>query len=164
MADTNSVGGVRNLAKRYDAPQRHAPDRSVAPGARDTDDGRKPSDAVFVTDGQHIAFPLLRERVLAATRTVLGGSAHSLPVTAEAEPNGPADAVAQVQHLQRRCAGTRTQDPLVQQQLAKAFVAGMQEAIDILRDVGQFDVTVANWFLAVASAVGRGPSAPGLRG
>ena len=96
MADTNSVGGVRNLAKRYDAPQRHAPDRSVAPGARDTDDGRKPSDAVFVTDGQHIAFPLLRERVLAATRTVLGGSAHSLPVTAEAEPNGPADAVAQV--------------------------------------------------------------------
>lgn len=141
------------MAKRYDAPQRPAPERAATPGARDADDGRATADAAFVTDGQHIAFPLLRERVLAATRTALGGSVFVVPVTAEPEPKGPADAVAQVQHLQRRCAGARTQEPIVQQQLTKAFVVGMHEAIDILRDVGQFDATVANWFLAVASAL-----------
>ena len=84
-------------------------------------------------------------------------SALSLPVSAEPEPRGPVEAVAQIQHLQRRCAGTRNGDPLVQRQLAGAFVAGMHEAIDILRDVGQFDVTVGNWFRAAAAAIDLQP-------
>lgn len=109
-------------------------------------------DEVQLTDGSHVAFPLLRERVMARTRALCLGAAHVPAIGIQAAPTDPKAAVLQIQNLQRRSVSVRVGQPEVPEALQRAFAAGLFDAVTILREVGQWDESVAGWFFAVIAA------------
>jgi hypothetical protein len=153
MVDSNSVGGVQQSSQRFDSPRHPAPERHPEAPQRDAGGALKPVDEVQLTDGSHVAFPLLRERVMARTRALCLDAAHVPAIgIQEALPTDPKAAVLQIQNLQRRSVSVRVGQPEVLEALQRAFAAGLLDAVTILREVGQWDESVAGWFFAVTAA------------
>jgi len=161
MADNNAVGGVQAAGGRFGSPrQQQAPERQGQP-ARGQVAHERASDAVHLSDGLHACYPLLRERVLAATRRLSCCSGQPQPPAsvvgldspATGPPTGPAAAAAAIVQQQRRLCGARLQEAGIADQLRTAFAAGLAEARGILREVGRLDAGVEAWFAAVVAAL-----------
>jgi hypothetical protein len=167
MADNNAVGGVQATGGRFGSP-RHTPERQGQP-ARGQAAQERAGDAVQLSDGLHAACPLLRERVLAATRRLLCSSLQPSPPAPVVAPeartpkaasprdslsvaDSPAAAAAAIVQQQRRLCGARLQEAGIGELLRAAFAAGLADARGILREVGRLDAGVEAWFAAVVAA------------
>jgi hypothetical protein len=151
MADNNAVGGVQAAGGFGSPRQQHAPERQGQP-ARGQVAHERASDAVQLSDALHACYPLLRERVLAATRRLLCGGVQPSPPASVVGPDSPAAAAAAIVQQQRRLCGARLQEAGIAELLRAAFAAGLAEARGILRDVGRLDAGVDAWFAAVVAA------------
>ncbi len=120
----------------------------------------RPDDQALVHSAAEIAFPLLRERVLAATRAALGEQSCGVgagPVGFhEALPADPGAAVRLIHNAQAWLLGAAGL-PRDHRLVDLAFAAGLREASGILADVRGEDAAVQEWFFAVGRiALGDG--------
>jgi hypothetical protein len=165
MPDNNAVGGVQATGGRFGSPrQQHAPERQGQP-ARGQAAHERAGDAVQLSDGLHACYPLLRERVLAATRRLPCCSPQLSPPASVVGPDlsaagppigppiGPVAAAAAIVQQQRRLCGARLQEAGIAELLREAFAAGLAEARGILREVGRLDAGVEGWLAAVVAAL-----------
>lgn len=150
MADLASVGGVEPLGERYGQrpPARDA--RSQA--GRSPAGEPSPHDSCEVARGSEVAYGVLRERVLHATSERLGLTAvRPGGAFATAAPTTPQQAVLWVHADQHALLhGVPTDE----RALHADFARGIEDAAELLREVGQCDPATAAWFEAVREALG----------
>ena len=115
---------------------------------------RVPHDQADLSDAVQVAFPLLKGRVLAATRSLPGAADLPEPHGFHEEmPTTPQAAVRAIHAGQRAllAAGGHAATPL---EIDMAFAAGHAEAVAILQDVGKWGASVAAWFAAIDAVPG----------
>jgi hypothetical protein len=147
MGDNGALGGVQPTGDRHGRPAEPPPDRPP-PGGSHGSPPHQPADEALVHAGPDAAYPLLRERVLAATRRILEHAATEPPFAGPAKAS-PAAAVQRIRAEQRWLAGAGSARAAVAAGLELAFRAGYDDATAILRDVGRWDELVAAWFVEV---------------
>jgi len=145
--DDKALGGLNRLGDRYSSSS-GPPHRSGAV-AQELPHDLPERDQAELSDAVQIAFPLLRGRVLAATRRLPGAAdAPESHAFHEQLPNSPAAAVRAIHGAQRwllAAAGLSATGVEVD----SAFASGFTEAVRILQEVGRWSPAVAEWFAAI---------------
>ena len=148
----HGIGNLNRLADRHNPSSgtRQKNDASVPEESR----GRQDRDQADLSEAVQVAFPLLRGRVLAATRRLLGsGQAPESHAFHEEMPGTPLDAVRLIHAAQRWLLATaeRSATPL---EIDAAFSEGHTEAVTILQEVGKWDASVVVWFAEIEAVPG----------
>ena len=147
--------GIGNLNRLGD---RHRPSsdssRKSDPAVREESQPRQEHDQAELSEAVQVAFPLLRGRVLAATRKLVATSDAPEPHAFHEElPGTSLDAVRLIHAAQRwlLAAAGRSATAL---EIDAAFVEGHAEAVAILQEVGKWDAAVVAWFAEVEAVPG----------
>ncbi|MGE3174875.1 MAG: hypothetical protein AB7O97_19760 [Planctomycetota bacterium] len=159
MADWGQVGGLEPLHDRHGPLPHPREDHPAAQGERDP--APPGADSAALSGAAEVVYPLLRQRVLAATQARLGAGARPRTGTfwRGGAPGDPAVAVAWIRGEQRwLCDGA----DLSAETLIRAFDAGWRETRDILREVHPEAKGPAAWLRAVRDRFDAlGPGIPG---